>query len=104
MSHFFFFDLLVKYKQKNFIELTPDLFSLVPSTPFPQIRTKNESSFVRRKIEESIFTTLISRLDTMGLDQLQMAPLVPEDSLLRLFTTQGKVYVMQPETFVMRDK
>ena len=30
----------------------------------------------------------------MGLDQLQMAPLVPDNSLQRLFTTQGKVFVM----------
>ena len=40
----------------------------------------------------------------MGLDQLQMAPLVPDDSLLRLFTTQGKVFVMQHETVFILDK
>ena len=41
---------------------------------------------------------------SMGLDQLQMAPLVREDSLLRLLTTQGKVFVMQHETFFIQDK
>ena len=40
----------------------------------------------------------------MGLDQLQMALLVQDDSLLRLFTAQGKVFVMQHETFFIRDK
>ena len=45
-----------------------------------------------------------SILETMGLDQLQMAPLVPDDSLLHSFTTQGKVFVMQQETFSIRDK
>ena len=40
----------------------------------------------------------------MGLDQLQMALLVLDDSLLRLFTTQGKVFLMQHETFFIRDK
>jgi len=40
----------------------------------------------------------------MGLNQLQMAPLAPDESLLRLFTTQGKVVVMQHETFFIRDK
>jgi len=40
----------------------------------------------------------------MGLDQLQMAPLVPDDSLLFLFTSQGKVFVMQHETFFIWDQ
>jgi len=40
----------------------------------------------------------------MGLDQLQMSPLVPDDSLLRLITTHGKVFVMQHETFFIWDK
>ena len=40
----------------------------------------------------------------MGLEQLPMAPLVPDDSLLHLFTTQGKVFVMQQETFIILDK
>jgi len=40
----------------------------------------------------------------MGLDQLQMAPLVPDDSLLHLLTTQRKVFAMQHETFFIRDK
>ena len=40
----------------------------------------------------------------MGLDHLQMAPLVPDYSLLRLLTTQGKVLVMQHETFSIWDK
>ena len=40
----------------------------------------------------------------MGLDQLQMAPLIPDYSLLHLFTTQGKVFMMQHETFFNRDK
>ena len=40
----------------------------------------------------------------MGQDQLQMAPLVPDDSLLRLLTTQVKVFMMQYETFFIRDK
>jgi len=40
----------------------------------------------------------------IGLDQLQMAPLVPDDSLQRLYTTKGKVCVLQHETFFIRDK
>ena len=40
----------------------------------------------------------------MGLDQLQMAPLVPDDSLLHLLTTQGKVFIVQYETFFIQDK
>ena len=40
----------------------------------------------------------------MGLDQLQMVPLVPDDRLLHLFTSQGEVFVMQHETFFIRDK
>ena len=40
----------------------------------------------------------------MGLDKLQMAPLVPDDSMLCLFTSQGKVFVMQQETFFIRNK
>ena len=40
----------------------------------------------------------------MGLDQLQMAPLVPDDSLQHLFTAQGKVFVMQRMTFFIWDK
>ena len=43
-------------------------------------------------------------LKAMGLDQLQMAPLVPDDSLPHLFTTQGKVFVMPHETFFIWDK
>ena len=41
--------------------------------------------------------------NVMGLDQLQVALLVPDDSLLRLFATQGKVFVMQHETFFIWD-
>jgi len=40
----------------------------------------------------------------MGLDQLQMAPPVPDDSLLRFFTTQRKVFMLQHETFFIQDK
>ena len=39
----------------------------------------------------------------MGLDQLQMALLVLDDSLLHLFTTLGIVSVIQYETFFIRD-
>jgi len=39
-----------------------------------------------------------------GLDQLQMAPLVPDDSLLRFFTTQGKCLMLQHEAIFIRDK
>jgi len=41
---------------------------------------------------------------SMGLDQLQMATLVPDVSLLHLVTSQGKVFVMQHETFFIWDK
>ena len=41
---------------------------------------------------------------SMGLDQLQMAALVPDDILLRLFTTQEKVFLMQLKTFFIWDK
>ena len=40
----------------------------------------------------------------MGLDQLQMAALIPDESLLHLLTTQGKVFVMQHKTFFIWDK
>ena len=40
----------------------------------------------------------------MGLDQLQMAPLVLDNSLLRLFTTQGKLFDVPHETFFIRNK
>jgi len=42
-------------------------------------------------------------VEAMGLDQLQMAPLVPDDSLQRFFTTQEKVVVLQHEIFFIQD-
>ena len=45
-----------------------------------------------------------AKVTSMGLDQLQMAPLVLNDSLLRFFNTQGKVFNLQHETFFIRDR
>ena len=49
------------------------------------------------------FSLELEQEHTMGLDQLQIAPLVLDDSLLHLFTTQGKVFMMQHKTFFIQD-